>query len=59
MQRLMEFFVTALPRLKERYILLSTDGPGRNVLKFKPPMCFNMEDAKFVVETIDKILTGK
>ncbi|XP_066185183.1 5-phosphohydroxy-L-lysine phospho-lyase isoform X5 [Sylvia atricapilla] len=44
-------------RLKENYILLSTDGPGRNVLKFKPPMCFNMEDAKFVVETIDKILT--
>nr|XP_009687848.1 PREDICTED: 5-phosphohydroxy-L-lysine phospho-lyase isoform X1 [Struthio camelus australis] len=47
-----------IARLKEEYILLSTDGPGRNVLKFKPPMCFNMEDAKFVVDTIDKILTG-
>ncbi|OWK59519.1 5-phosphohydroxy-L-lysine phospho-lyase [Lonchura striata] len=46
-----------ITRLKEKYILLSTDGPGRNVLKFKPPMCFNMEDAKFVVETIDKILS--
>ncbi|KAM3664911.1 5-phosphohydroxy-L-lysine phospho-lyase isoform 1-T1 [Ammospiza maritima maritima] len=46
-----------ITRLKEKYILLSTDGPGRNVLKFKPPMCFNMEDAKFVVETIDQILT--
>ncbi|XP_052545926.1 5-phosphohydroxy-L-lysine phospho-lyase isoform X2 [Tympanuchus pallidicinctus] len=44
-------------RLKEEYILLSTDGPGRNVLKFKPPMCFAMEDAKFVVDTIDKLLT--
>uniref|UniRef100_A0A8C8A227 5-phosphohydroxy-L-lysine phospho-lyase n=1 Tax=Otus sunia TaxID=257818 RepID=A0A8C8A227_9STRI len=44
-------------RLKEEYILLSTDGPGRNVLKFKPPMCFSMEDAKFVVDTIDKLLT--
>lgn len=50
--------VTALSRLKEEYILLSTDGPGRNVLKFKPPMCFTMEDAKFVVDTIDKLLTG-
>ncbi|KAJ7401802.1 5-phosphohydroxy-L-lysine phospho-lyase [Pitangus sulphuratus] len=49
-----EYLIT---RLKEEYILLSTDGPGRNVLKFKPPMCFNMEDAKFVVETMDKILT--
>ena len=28
------------------------------MLKFKPPMCFNMEDAKFVVDTIDKLLTG-
>ncbi|XP_075622641.1 5-phosphohydroxy-L-lysine phospho-lyase isoform X3 [Balearica regulorum gibbericeps] len=49
-----EYLIT---RLKEEYILLSTDGPGRNVLKFKPPMCFNMEDAKFVVDTIDKVLT--
>ncbi|KAM6116450.1 LOW QUALITY PROTEIN: 5-phosphohydroxy-L-lysine phospho-lyase [Pterocles gutturalis] len=50
-----EYLIT---RLKEEYILLSTDGPGRNVLKFKPPMCFNMDDAKFVVDTIDKLLTG-
>lgn len=49
-----EYLIT---RLKEEYILLSTDGPGRNVLKFKPPMCFTMEDAKFVVDTIDKLLT--
>ncbi|NXC42085.1 AT2L2 lyase, partial [Penelope pileata] len=49
-----EYLIT---RLKEEYILLSTDGPGRNVLKFKPPLCFSMEDAKFVVDTIDKLLT--
>uniref|UniRef100_A0A8D0HME4 5-phosphohydroxy-L-lysine phospho-lyase n=1 Tax=Sphenodon punctatus TaxID=8508 RepID=A0A8D0HME4_SPHPU len=48
-----------IARLKNECILLSTDGPGRNVLKFKPPMCFNMKDAQFVVEKIDKILTGK
>ncbi|RXM95876.1 Ethanolamine-phosphate phospho-lyase, partial [Acipenser ruthenus] len=46
-------------RLKEEYICMSTDGPGSNVLKLKPPMCFNMEDAKFVAEKIDLILTGK
>ncbi|XP_048382898.1 ethanolamine-phosphate phospho-lyase isoform X1 [Stegostoma tigrinum] len=44
-------------RLKEEKILLSTDGPHRNVLKFKPPMCFTMENAKFLVENIDKILS--
>lgn len=47
-----------LQRLKREGIILSTDGPGRNVLKFKPPMCFTMDDAKFVVEKIDEILTG-
>ncbi|KAG8134484.1 putative Alanine--glyoxylate aminotransferase 2-like 1-like protein, partial [Naja naja] len=44
-------------KLKERKILLSADGPYRNVLKFKPPMCFSMEDTKFVVEQIDELLT--
>lgn len=44
-------------KLKERRILLSADGPFRNILKFKPPMCFTMEDAKFVVDQIDELLT--
>uniref|UniRef100_A0AAA9S9X3 5-phosphohydroxy-L-lysine phospho-lyase n=1 Tax=Bos taurus TaxID=9913 RepID=A0AAA9S9X3_BOVIN len=44
-------------RLKENYILLSTDGPGRNVLKFKPPMCFSLDNARHVVAKLDAILT--
>ncbi|XP_041052572.1 ethanolamine-phosphate phospho-lyase isoform X3 [Carcharodon carcharias] len=44
-------------RLKEQNVLLSADGPHRNILKFKPPMCFTMENAKFVVEKIDGILS--
>uniref|UniRef100_A0A8B9TRS6 Ethanolamine-phosphate phospho-lyase n=1 Tax=Anas platyrhynchos TaxID=8839 RepID=A0A8B9TRS6_ANAPL len=44
-------------KLKEQKILLSADGPHRNVLKFKPPMCFTMENAKHVVEKIDVLLT--
>lgn len=46
-------------RLKENYILLSTDGPGRNVLKFKPPMCFSKANAEHVVAKLDAILTGE
>ncbi|XP_013363478.1 PREDICTED: 5-phosphohydroxy-L-lysine phospho-lyase isoform X2 [Chinchilla lanigera] len=46
-------------RLKESYILLSTDGPGRNVLKFKPPMCFSRDNAQHVVARLDAILTGE
>jgi len=44
-------------KLKEQHILLSADGPHRNVLKFKPPMCFSTEDADLAVHEIDLILT--
>ncbi|XP_014869104.1 PREDICTED: 5-phosphohydroxy-L-lysine phospho-lyase isoform X1 [Poecilia mexicana] len=45
-------------RLKEEdQIFVSTDGPWESVLKFKPPMCFSMEDAELVVGCIDRILT--
>ncbi|XP_040604500.1 5-phosphohydroxy-L-lysine phospho-lyase isoform X8 [Mesocricetus auratus] len=46
-----------ISRLKENYILLSTDGPGRNVLKFKPPMCFSLDNAQHLVAKLDDILT--
>ena len=32
-------------RLKEERILLQTDGPLDNVLKFKSPLVFNIDDA--------------
>ncbi|XP_028846907.1 ethanolamine-phosphate phospho-lyase [Denticeps clupeoides] len=44
-------------KLKEERILLSADGPHRNVLKFKPPMCFSRQDADLAVQKIDQILT--
>ncbi|CAN9509524.1 unnamed protein product [Ophioblennius macclurei] len=44
-------------KLKEHHILLSADGPHRNVLKFKPPMCFSAEDVDLAVGKIDHILT--
>lgn len=46
-------------RLKEEdRICVSTDGPWESVVKFKPPMCFSMDDAKVVAKCIDRILTG-
>lgn len=44
-------------RLKEDKICVSTDGPFENVIKFKPPMCFSLDDAELVVHCIDCILT--
>ncbi len=42
--------------LRDRHILISTDGPLDSVIKSKPPMCFTKENAKKVVDTIDSVL---
>jgi 4-aminobutyrate aminotransferase-like enzyme len=46
----------AVGRMKEKGILLSTDGPDDNVIKIKPPLCFSTEDADRVVEALDEVL---
>ncbi len=43
-------------RMRERGILLSTDGPFHNVLKIKPPLVFTAANADFLVATLDEIL---
>jgi 4-aminobutyrate aminotransferase-like enzyme len=43
-------------RMREHGILMSTDGPFHNVIKIKPPMCFNFDNADFLISTLDKIL---
>lgn len=43
-------------RMREKGILISTDGPLHNVLKIKPPMVFSREDADRLVTTLDGIL---
>ncbi|PRQ02419.1 Acetylornithine aminotransferase [Enhygromyxa salina] len=35
-----------------RHVLLSTDGPARNVVKIKPPMCFGPVEARILVTTL-------
>jgi len=46
-----------IERMKEDFILLSIDGPFRNVLKIKPPLVFTAGDADRVVTTLDRILS--
>lgn len=43
--------------LREKNILISTDGPHDNVLKTKPPLCFTSEDAMVVVENVREVLS--
>lgn len=45
-----------LTRLKQAQILLSSDGPDRNILKFKPPMTFSKENVDQVISVVENVL---
>lgn len=43
--------------LRQEYgVLLNADGPYSNILKFKPPLCFNEDDLSLAVSAIDRAL---
>jgi 4-aminobutyrate aminotransferase-like enzyme/Ser/Thr protein kinase RdoA (MazF antagonist) len=44
-------------RMKDRGVLLSTDGPFHNVIKIKPPMVFSRADADVLVDGLQKVLS--
>ena len=43
-------------KFKENFILMSTEGKYGNVLKFKPPMVFNEENATHLLTVFEEIL---
>ena len=43
--------------LREQGILIGTDGPWHNVLKIRPPMPFNTDDAGRLVDALDVALS--
>jgi ethanolamine-phosphate phospho-lyase len=45
-----------MQRMKSMGVLVSTDGPHRNVVKMKPPICFTRENADEVTRVLDKVL---
>ncbi|MEM6345003.1 MAG: aminotransferase class III-fold pyridoxal phosphate-dependent enzyme [Bacteroidota bacterium] len=44
-------------QLKEEGILLGTDGPFHNVVKFKPPMCFHTDNVDQLVTKMADLLS--
>lgn len=42
--------------LRDKHILVSTDGPFENVIKSKPPMCFSKENVDEVVNAMAHLL---
>ena len=49
-----EFVVNAM---KDKGILISSDGPDHNVLKIKPPLVFNKKNADYFLESFKAILS--
>ena len=45
-------------RLRERGVLISTDGPSDNVIKIKPPLVFSCDDARLLCDELDDALTA-
>jgi 4-aminobutyrate aminotransferase-like enzyme/Ser/Thr protein kinase RdoA (MazF antagonist)/murein DD-endopeptidase MepM/ murein hydrolase activator NlpD len=43
-------------RMRERGVLLGTDGPFHNVIKIRPPMPFDERDADVLVDALDRAL---
>ena len=43
-------------RMKEKGILLSTDGPDHNVIKIKPPMVFKKQNVEKLTSVLDETL---
>ena len=42
--------------MRDKGVLLSTDGPHHNIIKIKPPMVINGEDVEYTVSCLDTIL---
>ena len=43
-------------KMRDRGILLSTDGPYHNVIKIKPPMPFNKDNSDLVSFELENLL---
>jgi 4-aminobutyrate aminotransferase-like enzyme len=46
-------------QMRDKGILLGTEGPLKNVIKIRPPMPFSLEDADLVIETLDEVFSRK
>jgi 4-aminobutyrate aminotransferase-like enzyme len=47
---------TIINHMKDKGLLLSTDGPDHNVIKIKPPLVFNKENADELVKKLDETM---
>jgi len=51
-----EAAVRVTNRFKQEQVLLQSDGPHNNVLKFKSPLVFDMDNVKTILDLLDTVL---
>lgn len=44
--------------MREQGVLIGTEGPRRNLLKIRPPLCFRPEHADIAIEALDRALAA-
>jgi len=44
-------------RMRELGVIVQPTGDHENVLKIKPPLCIELEDADIFADTLDRVLT--
>ncbi|GFH27690.1 uncharacterized protein HaLaN_26054, partial [Haematococcus lacustris] len=49
--------VEVMERMKDMGVLMGKGGIYGNVFRIKPPMCFNIADADFLVDVMDRAIT--
>ncbi|KAL6765778.1 alanine-glyoxylate transaminase [Haematococcus lacustris] len=49
--------VEVMERMKDMGVLMGKGGIYGNVFRIKPPMCFNIADAEFLVDVMDRAIT--
>ena len=47
-----------MEKMKDMGVLMGKGGLYGNVFRVKPPMCFNKDDADFLVDVMDHALTA-
>ena len=43
-------------QMKQKGVLISSDGPDHNVLKIKPPLVFNKNNADYLLESLEAVM---
>ena len=44
-------------QMRQKGVLISSDGPDHNVLKIKPPLIFSKKNADYLLDTFESVLS--